>query len=83
MARSSGIVMLKKFATTLEMHFDGILANFAFDCFSIGPLEGINNKIKTMQRKTYGYRGRKFFKLKIMALHETRVRFSRMNRHFY
>ncbi|WP_092226371.1 transposase [Desulforhopalus singaporensis] len=28
MARSSGIDMLKKFATTLEDHFDGILAYF-------------------------------------------------------
>ncbi|MFH2122778.1 MAG: ISL3 family transposase, partial [Pseudomonadota bacterium] len=72
MARSSGIAMLKKFATTLEMHFDGILAYFDFDCLSTGPLEGTNNKIKTMQRKAYGYRDMEFFKLKIMALHETK-----------
>ena len=39
MARSSGIDMLKKFAKTLEEHFDGILANFDFDCLSKGPLE--------------------------------------------
>lgn len=72
MARSSGIEMLKKFATTLEDHFDGILAYFDFDCLSTGPLEGTNNKIKTMQRKAYGYRDMEFFKLKIMALHETK-----------
>lgn len=54
MARSSGIEMLKKFATTLEEHFDGILAYFDFDCLSTGRLEGTNNKIKTMQRKAYG-----------------------------
>ena len=34
--------------------------------------EGTNNKIKTMQRKAYGYRDMEFFKLKIMALHETK-----------
>ncbi|MFZ3044799.1 MAG: ISL3 family transposase [Desulfatirhabdiaceae bacterium] len=72
MARSSGIEMLKKFATTLEDHFEGILAYFDFDCLSTGPLEGTNNKIKTMQRKAYGYRDMEFFKLKIMALHETK-----------
>lgn len=72
MARSSGIEMLKKFATTLEEHFDGILAYFDFDCLSTGRLEGTNNKIKTMQRKAYGYRDMGFFKLKIMALHETK-----------
>jgi len=72
MARSSGIDMLKKFAKTLEDHFDGILAYFDFDCLSTGQLEGTNNKIKTMQRKAYGYRDMEFFKLKIMALHETK-----------
>ena len=72
MARSSGIDMLKKFAKTLKEHFDGILAYFDFNCLSTGPLEGTNNKIKTMQRKAYSYRDMEFFKLKIMALHETK-----------
>jgi transposase len=61
--------MLKKFATTLEEHFEGILAYF--DCLSTGLLEGAITKIRTMQRKAYGcYRDMEFFKLKIMALHE-------------
>ena len=60
------------FTTTLEDHFEGILAYYDFDCLSTGPLEGTNNKIKTMQRKAYGYRDMEFFKLKIMALHETK-----------
>lgn len=72
MARNSGIGMLEKFAQTLEKHFEGILAYFDFDSLSTGPLEGTNNKIKTMQRKAYGYRDMEFFKLKIMALHETK-----------
>ena len=72
MARNSGINMMEKFATTLEEHFEGILAYFDFDCLSTGPLEGTNNKIKTMQRKAYGYRDMEFFKLKIMDLHETK-----------
>jgi transposase len=35
-------------------HLEGILAYFDFDGLSTGPLEGTNNKIKTMQRKAYG-----------------------------
>ncbi|MBR0238375.1 MAG: transposase, partial [Thermoguttaceae bacterium] len=37
-----------------------------------GPLEGLNNKIKTLKRQAYGYRNLEFFKLKILALHTTR-----------
>ena len=72
MARCSGIGMLEKFAKTLEKHFEGILAYFDFNSLSTGPLEGTNNKIKTMQRKAYGFRDMEFFKLKIMGLHETK-----------
>ena len=71
MAKESGISMLKKFATTLERHKDGILAYYDFR-ISTGPLEGTNNKIKTMKRQAYGFRDYEFFKLKIMALHETK-----------
>ncbi len=39
---------------------------------STGPLEGTNNKIKTMKRQAYGFRDQEFFKLKILGLHETR-----------
>jgi transposase len=54
MARNSGISMLMKFAKTLARHLEGLLAYFDFDGLSTGPLEGTNNKIKTMQRKAYG-----------------------------
>ncbi len=39
---------------------------------SNGPLEGVNSKIKTFQKKAYGFRDLLFFKLKIYALHETK-----------
>ena len=39
---------------------------------STGPLEGTNNKIKTMQRQADGYRDEEFFKLKIYAIHEAK-----------
>jgi hypothetical protein len=39
---------------------------------STGPLEGTNNKIKTMQKQAYGFRDLEFFKLKIMAIHQAK-----------
>lgn len=70
-ARSSGIRMLVSFAETLEKHRDGILAYYDYP-ISTGPLEGTNNKIRTLQRQAYGYRDMAFFKLKIYALHNTK-----------
>jgi transposase len=70
-AEASCIKVLQKFAVTLAMHRTGILAYY--DCrISTGPLEGTNNKIKTMQRQAYGFRDKEFFKLKILALHEAK-----------
>ena len=63
--------MLKKFANTVAAHRSGILAYYDYP-ISTGPLEGTNNKIKTMQRQSYGFRDKEFFKLKIYALHQTR-----------
>ena len=70
-ARSSGIKMLDHFADTLDNHREGILAYYDFP-ISTGPLEGTNNKIKTLQKQAYGFRDTNFFKLKIYALHETK-----------
>lgn len=71
MARASKIHMLQKFADTLAFHRFGIL-NYFDHFISTGPLEGTNNKIKTMKRQAYGFRDIEFFKLKIYALHETK-----------
>jgi len=70
-ASSSGIATLKTMANTLSAHRSGILAYYDFP-ISTGPLEGTNNKIKTMKRQAYGFKDMEFFKLKIMALHETK-----------
>jgi transposase len=70
-ARASRIDILKKLGKTLEAHREGILAWYDHP-ISNGPLEGTNNKIKTMQRQAYGFRDMQFFKLRIMAIHEAR-----------
>ena len=69
-ATVSGIQMLMKFARTLLVHREGLLAWYDFP-ISTGPLEGTNNKIKTLQRRAYGYRDQEYFKLRIYGLHET------------
>ena len=70
-AGTSGISMLKKMAKTIAFHKFGILAYYDYP-ISTGPLEGTNNKIKTMKRQAYGFRDKEFLKLKIMACHEAK-----------
>jgi len=70
-AEDSGIEMLKRFARTLTAYRSGLLAYFEAK-ITTGPLEGTNNKIKTMKRQAYGFRDREFLKLKILGIHETK-----------
>jgi transposase len=70
-AEASGIRMLQRFAHTLRCHRRGLLAWYDVP-ISTGPLEGTNNKIRTLQRAAYGFRDRDYFILKIYALHTTR-----------
>ena len=63
--------MLHQFARTLRFHARGLLAYYDY-AISTGPLEGTNNKIKTMKRQAYGFRDHQFFILKIYAIHESR-----------
>ena len=70
-AESTGIRMLQDFAKTLRFHAWGILAYYDYP-ISTGPLEGTNNKIKTMKRQAYGFRDPEFLRLKILGIHETK-----------
>ncbi len=70
-ATVSKVTLLMKFAKTLKKHKRGILAYYDYP-ISTGPLEGTNNKIKTMKRQAYGFRDKDFFKLKIMTVHHAR-----------
>ncbi len=69
-AMHSGIRVLQTFATTLAGYRSGLLAWYDHP-ISTGPLEGTNNKIKTMKRQAYGYRDQEYFALKILALHHS------------
>ncbi len=70
-ANASGIKVLQQMAKTLAAHRTGLLAYYDV-MISSGPMEGTNNKIKTMNRQAYGFRDMEFFKLKILAIHETK-----------
>ena len=70
-AEASKISVLVKMAGTFRMHWTGLL-NYHCCPISSGPLEGLNNKIKTLQRQAYGYRDREFFELRIYAIHLTK-----------
>jgi transposase len=70
-AEASGVKMLQQMARTLAAHRSGLLAYYEAMITS-GPMEGTNNKIKTMKRMAYGFRDPEFFKLKILAIHETK-----------
>jgi transposase len=70
-AEASGIKMLQQMAKTLAAHRSGLLVYYDV-MISSGPMEGTNNKIETMKRQAYGFRDLEFFKLKILAIHETK-----------
>jgi len=70
-AKAANIAFLKRISATFEKLREGILAYYDYK-ISTGPLEGTNNKIKTLQRQAYGFRDMEFFKLKIYALHLAR-----------
>ena len=58
----------QKFAQMIENHWDGI-ASYCHpeNKVSLGLVEGLNNKIRVIQRKAYGYRDEEYLKLKIIA----------------
>ena len=52
----------------IEKYWAGIAAYCTEDeKVSLGLVEGLNNKIKLLQRKAYGYRDEDYLKLKIIA----------------
>jgi len=58
----------EKFAAMIERHWDGIASYCRPENkVSLGLVEGLNNKIRVLQRRAYGYRDEEYLKLKIIA----------------
>ncbi|WP_020476365.1 ISL3 family transposase [Zavarzinella formosa] len=70
-AEASKLSVLQKTASSFQMHRTGLL-NYHRCPISTGPLQGVNNKIKTLQRQAYGYRDQEFFHLRIYSIHRAK-----------
>jgi transposase len=64
LARSLKQKSLSAFANMLQRHRDGILNHCDYPIHT-GKLEGVNNKIKVIKRKAYGFHDLRYFTLKI------------------
>lgn len=67
-ADSSTLPVLRKIGRRLRAFRFALLAWYDHP-ISTGPLEASNNKVKTLQRRAYGFRDRQYFVLQIHSLH--------------
>jgi transposase len=72
-ASQTGIGQMHKMAKTLRTHISGILA-YADHPITSAKLEGINNKIKTLTKRSYGFHDQNFFILKLLSLHHSKYK---------
>ena len=60
--------ILKEFAQMIETHWDGIAAFCKPENkLSLGFVEGLNNKIRVIQRRAYGLRDEEYLRLKVLT----------------
>jgi transposase len=63
---SSGLKQLSAFLTTLHNWWDPIL-NYFNEHITSGLVEGLNNKIKLIKRRAYGFRNFEHFRLRLLV----------------
>uniref|UniRef100_UPI000558A13B transposase n=1 Tax=Desulfobulbus elongatus TaxID=53332 RepID=UPI000558A13B len=74
-ALTSGIKQLCAGGSTILISMQGLLGYYPHKITN-GPLEGLNNKIKTLKRQAYGFRNMEYFKLRLYNLHNSRYPFA-------
>jgi transposase len=58
----------EKFAEMIERHWDGIAAFCKVENkVSLGFVEGVNNKIRVIQRRAYGLKDEEYLRLKVLT----------------
>jgi len=58
----------EEFAKMIERHWDGIAAYInSEEKVSLGFVEGLNNKIRVIQRRAYGLRDQEYLRLKVLT----------------
>ena len=63
-----GLKPYEKFAEMIERHWDGIAAYCQPENkVSLGFVEGLNNKIRVLQRRAYGLRDEEYLRLKVLT----------------
>lgn len=72
-ACQTGIGHMIKMAKTLRTHASGILT-YSEHPITSGRMEGINNKIKTLTKRSYGFHDENFFILKLLSLHHSKYK---------
>ena len=72
-ADQTTIGQMMKMAKTLRTHAAGILT-YARHPITSGKLEGINNKIKTLTKRSYGFHDENFFILRLLSLHHSKYK---------
>ena len=66
--RWSRLEPFQKFAEMIERHWDGIISYCHPDHkVSLGFMEGLNNKIRVIQRRAYGIKDREYLRLKVLT----------------
>jgi len=59
---------LEKFAAMIERHWDGVISYCQPENkVSLGFMEGLNNKIRVIQRRAYGIKDQKYLMLKVIT----------------
>ena len=66
--RGSRLAPYQKFARMIERHWEGIVSYCHPDNkVSLGFMEGLNNKIRVIQRRAYGIKDQEYLKLKVIT----------------
>jgi len=64
----TGVKPFEKFAGLMERNWSGVAAYCeAEEKFSLGFVEGVNTKIRVIQRRPYGLRDEEYLRLKVLT----------------
>ena len=58
---------LEEFAAMDDRHWNGIVAHLTIEGIPLGFVEGLNNKIRVIQRRAYGLRDEEYLRLKVLT----------------
>ena len=65
---NQSLTAYEKFACMIENHWDGIKTHCILDKeIKLGFVEGLNNKIRVLQRRAYGLRDEEYLRLKVLT----------------